>query len=71
MLGSCICHQNREKYLVGKVVARPASAAALDEGRRPEVLQARPGAGQQLPAALCTRRRVLKDDREVGRIWST
>ena len=49
-------------------MTRPAAAAALDEGRRPEVLQARTGARQQLPAPLRARRSVLKDGREVGRI---
>ena len=45
--------------LVGEVVTGAAAAAALNEGRRAEVLQARPGTGQQLPAPLGAGRSVL------------
>ena len=44
--------KDRQTSLVGKVVAGAAATAALDERRRPEVLEARPRAGQQLPAPL-------------------
>ena len=49
-------------------MAGAAATAALDERRRPEVLEARPRAGEQLPAALGTGGRVLerrKEGREV------
>ena len=49
-----------QKSLVGEVVAGAAAAAALDERRRAEVLEARPRAGEQLPAALGPGGRVLE-----------
>jgi len=47
-----------ERVLVGEVVTRAAGAVALDERRRAEVLQARPGRRQRLTSALRSGRRV-------------
>lgn len=54
-----------EAELVGEVVARAALAVALDERRRAEVLQARAGALQRLPAALPARASVLQTHKIV------
>ena len=49
-----------EGELVGKVVAGAPRPVALDEGGRPEVLEARAGRGKRLASTFCSSCCVLR-----------
>ena len=51
-----------EGELVGKVVAGAPRPVALDEGGRPEVLEARAGRGKRLASTFCSSGCVLEKD---------